>query len=78
MSKKLVTVFGATGRQGGSVARALLADDNYDVRAITRNTGSAAAIKLKEFGRLWNMIDTLILNDEKIKESMNILRICYL
>jgi len=40
MSKKIVSVIGATGVQGGSVVDALLADGNYTVRAITRNTQS--------------------------------------
>ena len=47
---KVITVFGATGQQGGSVANALLDGGIYRVRAVTRNTGSEAAQKLKARG----------------------------
>ena len=42
---KLITVFGATGQQGGAVARALLAK-GYKVRAVTRNPDSPKAKEL--------------------------------
>ena len=51
MSDNLVTVFGATGKQGGSVARALIAGGTYKVRAVTRNPDGAAAKKLLELGK---------------------------
>ena len=35
--KKLIAVVGATGHQGGSVVRALLASGTFDVRALSRN-----------------------------------------
>ena len=50
MADKIVTVFGATGLQGGSVARALQAGGMYRVRAVTRNPESDAAKKLREIG----------------------------
>ncbi len=40
---KLITVFGATGQQGGAVARALLAKGGFQVRAVTRNPDSEKA-----------------------------------
>jgi uncharacterized protein YbjT (DUF2867 family) len=43
---KLVSIVGATGIQGGSVASALLGDDSYVVRAITRDKTSTAAKSL--------------------------------
>ncbi|XP_053326852.1 nmrA-like family domain-containing protein 1 [Spea bombifrons] len=48
--KKIITVFGATGAQGGSVAKALLEDGTFAVRAVTRDTSKPAALKLKEAG----------------------------
>ena len=44
MSKPIITVFGATGAQGGGLARALLADRDrhFAVRAVTRRPDGAA------------------------------------
>jgi uncharacterized protein YbjT (DUF2867 family) len=36
-TKKLIAVVGATGHQGGAVVRALLTNDEFKVRALTRN-----------------------------------------
>jgi len=36
-NKKLIAVIGATGQQGGAVVRALQADKQFKVRALTRN-----------------------------------------
>ena len=51
-AKRIIAVVGSTGAQGGSVARALLADPSaaYDVRALTRNPDSEAARKLARAG----------------------------
>jgi uncharacterized protein YbjT (DUF2867 family) len=46
---RLITVFGATGQQGGAVARALLAK-GYKVRAVTRNPDSPKAKELQAKG----------------------------
>jgi hypothetical protein len=48
--KKLVVVVGATGNQGGSVARRFIKDPRYAVRGLTRNTSSAAAQELAALG----------------------------
>ncbi len=40
MGKKTVTVLGATGAQGGGVVRALLDQQDWQVRAVTRNSRS--------------------------------------
>ncbi len=37
--KKVIAVIGATGNQGGAVLRALRADGQFQVRALTRNPG---------------------------------------
>src|SRR4051812_47782074 len=47
---KVISVVGATGSQGGSVARALLADGGYRVRAITRDASSPKAEALADLG----------------------------
>ena len=45
MSKKIIAVFGATGAQGGGLARAIAADpgSGFVARAITRNPDSDKA-----------------------------------
>ncbi|XP_035683387.1 nmrA-like family domain-containing protein 1 isoform X2 [Branchiostoma floridae] len=47
---KLITVFGATGTQGGAVANALLEDQDFKVRAVTRNASSDKAKALQAKG----------------------------
>ncbi|KAK0452154.1 uncharacterized protein EV420DRAFT_1273889 [Desarmillaria tabescens] len=46
MQPKIVVVFGATGKQGGSVVKALLKNPLYKVRAATRNKNSEKAKSL--------------------------------
>ena len=46
---ELIVVCGATGRQGGAVARHLRAD-GWRVRGLTRNAGSDKARKLRDLG----------------------------
>jgi uncharacterized protein YbjT (DUF2867 family) len=50
--KKIIAVFGATGAQGGGLARAILSDPNseFAVRAITRNINSDKAKELAKMG----------------------------
>ncbi|CAG8889564.1 unnamed protein product [Penicillium nalgiovense] len=43
MDVKIITIFGATGNQGGSVARSLLKNPAFHVRGITRNPESEAS-----------------------------------
>jgi len=50
MSKKIVSVVGATGVQGSSVVKALVNDSKYSVRAITRNPDSEKAKALASQG----------------------------
>jgi hypothetical protein len=49
-NKKLIVVLGATGNQGGSVARRFLQDPNYRVRGLTRNPSSEKAQELAKLG----------------------------
>ncbi len=51
-SKKIITVFGATGAQGGGLVRAILNDANseFSVRAVTRDTASDKAKELASLG----------------------------
>ena len=46
----ILTVIGATGRQGSSVVNAALEDGTYKVRAITRNVNSEKAKALASRG----------------------------
>ena len=50
MAKKIIAVAGATGAQGGGLARALLRDGTYAVRAITRQPESDKARALAGAG----------------------------
>ena len=52
MSDAVITVFGATGAQGGGLARAILADPErrFALRAVTRKPDSAAARALADAG----------------------------
>jgi hypothetical protein len=49
---KIITVFSATGRQGGGRARAILADPQrrFALRAVNRRPDSAAALALARAG----------------------------
>jgi uncharacterized protein YbjT (DUF2867 family) len=51
-TKKIITIFGATGAQGGGLARSILADPNgpFAVRAVTRDVDSDAARSLADAG----------------------------
>jgi uncharacterized protein YbjT (DUF2867 family) len=55
MSKKVVAIAGATGAQGGGLARAILSDSNgeFTVRALTRNRNSEKARALADLGAEW-------------------------
>jgi uncharacterized protein YbjT (DUF2867 family) len=49
-NQKVILVTGATGAQGGSVARHLLKGGEFRVRALTRNPESAKAAALRQAG----------------------------
>ena len=48
--KKMILVTGATGAQGGSVARALLNSSDFAVRILTRRPSSPEALGLQQLG----------------------------
>lgn len=53
MSKKIITIFGATGAQGGSVVKTFLEDpklSGWAVRGVTRNVESEKAKQLAAKG----------------------------
>lgn len=52
LSKKIITIFGATGAQGGGLAHAILQDKNsaFAVRAVTRDVNSDKAKELAQLG----------------------------
>jgi len=59
----MIAVFGATGAQGGSVLKSLTNNDDYKVKAITRNANSE---KAKMLAKLKNVtVQEADLNDPK-------------
>jgi len=52
MAKKIITVFGATGAQGGGLVRSILNDPNseFSVRAVSRDPDSDKAKELRQLG----------------------------
>jgi len=65
--KKIITVFGATGSQGGGLAHAILDDpeSEFSVRAVTRNAHTKKAVELAHKGA------EVIIADIDDKESMH-------
>ncbi len=69
-TKKIIVIFGATGAQGGGLARAILHDSNseFAVRAITRDSSSE---KAKELLRLGAEVVTADIDDaESMKRAL--------
>ena len=54
MAKSTIVVFGATGKQGGSVVKSILADSNaaaqFHVKAVTRDPAKGSAKALESLG----------------------------
>ena len=54
MAKSTIVVFGATGKQGGSVVKSILADSNaaaqFHVKAVTRDPTKGSAKALASLG----------------------------
>jgi len=68
--KKIIVVFGATGAQGGGVARAILNDRNseFSVRAVTRNIHSEKAKQLADMGA--EVVTADIDDKQSIKQAL--------
>ena len=68
--KKIIAIFGATGAQGGGLARAILQDKNSDfsVRAITRDVDSENAKTLKQMGA--DVVSADVDDAESVKKAM--------
>jgi uncharacterized protein YbjT (DUF2867 family) len=69
--KKIITIFGATGAQGGGVAHAILQDPNseFAVRAVTRNPGSDKAKELTSIGA--EVVSADIDDKQSIKKALD-------
>ena len=70
-NQKTIVVFGATGAQGGGIARAILADPNtnYKVRAVTRDANSGKAKELAALGA--EVISCDIDNDADVQKAFD-------
>jgi uncharacterized protein YbjT (DUF2867 family) len=69
--KKVITIFGATGAQGGGLAHAILQDKGsaFAVRAVTRNPDSEKAKALANLGA--ELIQANIDDPESMKQALN-------
>lgn len=67
---KIITVFGATGAQGGGLVRAILSDPNseFKVRAVSRNANSEKAKALAQLGA--EVVEADIDDAESIKKAV--------
>jgi uncharacterized protein YbjT (DUF2867 family) len=69
--KKVIAVVGATGAQGGGLARAILADDGgaFAVRALTRNPSSDKARELAAEGA--DVVEADITDEARLTEAFD-------
>lgn len=68
--KKIITVFGATGAQGGGLVRAILNDPNseFSARAVTRDASSEKAKALAALGA--EVVEADLAHPEKVQAAM--------
>lgn len=66
-TKKLICVIGATGNQGGSVARRFLQDPKFNVRGITRDNRSTASQEMASLGA--EMVNADLNDPESLKAA---------
>jgi len=69
-TKKLITVFGATGAQGGGLVRAILNDKNseFSVRAVSRDVNSDKAKELAALGA--ELVQADLAHPESVRKAM--------
>ncbi len=67
--QRIILVTGATGAQGGSVALALLHNNRFAVRILTRNAHSAQAIALQNAGA--EVVQGDLNDPESLKQAMS-------
>ncbi|KAL3443410.1 NmrA-like family protein [Aspergillus insuetus] len=68
--KKIVVVYGATGTQGGAVARSLLeSKQGFIIRALTRNPQSEKAQELSRLGA--EVVKADAFNDKDMREALS-------
>ena len=68
-TKNVITVLGATGTQGGAVARALLADGEFTVRAVTRNAAAPKARRLAELGA--QVVEATLTDEDSLRQAFD-------
>lgn len=71
VDKKIITVFGATGAQGGGLARAILADatSEFAVRVVTRDANSEKSKKFAQLGA--EVVEANIDDIKSIKKALD-------
>ena len=70
MAKKLIVVTGATGNQGGSIARELLKTGEWNIRAVTRNAKGAKAQELAALGM--EVVEASYDDEESIRKAFTV------
>ncbi|XP_068102559.1 nmrA-like family domain-containing protein 1 [Hyperolius riggenbachi] len=68
-ARKIITIIGATGAQGGSVASTLLKDSSFSVRAVTRDVSKPAAEKLRKAGA--EVVAADIYDEKSLSAALN-------
>ncbi len=74
-AKKTILVVGATGAQGGGVARHLLARGKFKVRCLTRHPDSEKADALRDAGA--EIVQGDLANSESVREALEDCYGCY-
>ncbi|KAF7312627.1 NmrA domain-containing protein [Mycena indigotica] len=68
MSKRIFTIFGATGRQGAAVVESALADGTFTLRAVSRNVDSDASKAL--IARGVEVVSADLFDKESLKKAV--------